>query len=378
MIRRDSSSGRRSVARDPLVTFVRESGLFPLCRRGHLNLYQPFVERSLSLVRPGGRVGLVVPWGFAVDDGAGALRSALVDAGALDTIVGFDNARGLFPIHRGLRFAMVVAAPGGARRDIHARFGVTTAEAIQEMTAAADDPLPIHLSAEAVAEVGGPSRRIPDLRDDDGMAWLLAVMRAHPAIGSADGWQARFSRELNATDDRDAFGTKPGSGVLPVFDGKHISPFVVNVDQCERFIRAQTAERRLPDRRFSRPRLAYRDVSGVGNQFTLIAAVMPAGVVTTHTLFCLRNELPIEQQHFLCGVFNSAVLNRVVRLLMGSHVTTSLVEQLPAPRWEATPAQRRIASIAARLAAPGLGRAVRTRLIGRLNQDISELYLRGV
>jgi hypothetical protein len=116
MVRRDNASGRQGLARDPIVKFVRESGLFPLCQRGHLNLYQPFVERSLSLVRPGGRVGLIVPWGFAVDDGASALRSALVDAGALDTIVGFDNARGLFPIHRGLRFAVMVAAPGGAPR----------------------------------------------------------------------------------------------------------------------------------------------------------------------------------------------------------------------------------------------------------------------
>ena len=47
-------------------------------------------------MRPGGRVGLIVPWGFAVDDGAGPIRTALVDSGALDTIVGFDNARGLF------------------------------------------------------------------------------------------------------------------------------------------------------------------------------------------------------------------------------------------------------------------------------------------
>lgn len=374
MVRRDSASGRRSAARDPLVTFVRGSGLFPLCRRGHLNLYQPFVERSLSLVRPTGRVGLVVPWGFAVDDGAGALRSALVDAGALDTIVGFDNARGLFPIHRGLRFAVVVAAPGGPRRDARARFGVTTADAIQQMTATADDPWPIQLSSEALAEVGGPSRRIPDLRRDDDMAWLLDVMRAHPPVGSADGWQARFSRELNATDDRDAFVAMRIPGALPVADGKHIAPFVAHVDQCERFIKADTARQRLPDGRFTRPRVAYRDVSGVGNHFTLIAAVMPAGVVTTHTLFCLRNELPIEQQHFLCGVFNSAVLNRVVRLLMGSHVTTSLVEQLPVPLWSATPAQRRIARVAARLAGAGLRDAVRERLTDRLNQAVAAQY----
>ena len=51
---------------------------------------------------------------------------------------------------------------------------------------------------------------------------------------------------------------------------------------------------------------------------------MPGGVVTTHTLFCLRTPLPLSRQHFLCGVFNLYVLNAVVRLLMGGHVTTSL------------------------------------------------------
>ncbi len=373
VVRRGNTSGRQRQARDPLVTFVRESGLFPLCQRGHLNLYQPFVERSLSLVRPGGRVGLIVPWGFAVDDGATALRSALVDAGALDTIVGFDNARGLFPIHRGVRFAVVIAAPGGRPRDIRARFGVATTNTIEEMTAAHDEPLPLQLETGFVASVGGRTRRLPDLRGPGDAEWLAAVIGAHPPLGAADGWQARFSRELNATDDKKLFTARRNGHTLPVADGKHIEPFLAHPDRSKRFILASAARRRFPDDRFTRPRLVYRDVSGVGNQFTLIAAVMPAGVVTTHTLFCLRNDLPVEQQHFLCGVLNSNLLNRVVRLLMGSHVTTSLMEQLPVPRWTNSAAHRRVAALAARLSAPGRS-ATRNRLTGRLNSQIEDLY----
>lgn len=374
MVRRDSGSGRKGLVQDPIVKFVRESGLFPHCGHGHLNLYQPFIERSLTLVRPGGRVGLIVPWGFAVDDGAGAMRTALVDAGALDTIVGFDNARGLFPIHRGLRFAVIVAASGGAPRDTRARFGLASTDAIEELTASGDEPLPIQLSAEVLARIGGRTRRIPDLRSDEDLTWLSHVMRAHPAIGAREGWGARFSRELNASDDRHAFSPTRSRGSLPVADGKHIAPFQVHVDRCERFIPAQVARQRLPDARFERPRLVYRDVSGVGNRFTLVAAVMPARVVTTHTLFCLRNDLPLLQQHFLCGVFNSDLLNRVVRLLMGSHVTTSLVESLPVPRWEDRPVHRRISRIAARLAEPGLDDRARSRLLVHLNDDVGALY----
>jgi hypothetical protein len=374
MVRRDQMSGRTGSARDPVVAFVRESGLFPLCRRGHLNLYQPFIERSLALTRPGGRVGLIVPWGFAVDDGAAGLRTALIDAGAIDTIVGLDNARGLFPIHRGLRFAVMVATPGGAPRDTAAHFGLSTTEAIEALTASQDEPLPARLSAQILAKVGGPGRRIPDLRNDGDLAWLSAVMAAHPAIGAAQGWQVRFSRELNATDDRDTFTHTRGRDGLPVADGKHIGPFVVHLGRCERFIPASEAQQQLPDGRFLRPRLVYRDVSGVGNRFTLVAAVMPAGAVTTHTLFCLRNDLPLLQQHFLCGIFNSALMNRVVRLLMGSHVTTSLVEGLPVPRWANTLAQRRISRLAKRLAAPDLSDRARERLLVQLNHNVEAFY----
>lgn len=374
MVRRDDAATRKDTGRDPLVTFVRESGLFPLCHRGHLNLYQPFVERSLALVRRGGRVGLIVPWGFAVDDGAAGLRSAMVDAGALDTIVGCDNARGLFPVHRGLRFAVIVATPGGPPHDTHARFGVATTEALEVMTASQGEALTIRLDGASLARLGGPTRRIPDLRHADDRPWLARVMDAHPPIGAANGWQARFSRELNATDDRDAFSETAGRDRLPVADGKHIEPFVVHADSCNRFIARRAAQERLPEGGFTRQRLVYRDVSGVGNRFTLIAALMPAGVVTTHTLFCLRGVWPPEHLHFLCGVFNSAVLNRVVRLLMGSHVTTSLVEQLPVPRWARTAHHIRIAAAAARLASPFLTSPARTRLVRRLNSDVDVLY----
>ena len=117
-------------------------------------------------------------------------------------------------------------------------------------------------------------------------------------------------------------------------------------------------------------RLGYRDVSGPGNRYALIAAMIPANVVTTHTLFCLRNGFTTTQQYFLCGLFNSASVNTIVRLLMGGHVTTGLVEGLPIPRWEGTPGQLRIAELAERLAGnPGDNAA-----LTKLNESVAALY----
>ena len=83
MLRREAgragSLGREEKSRAGTREFLRESGLYPSCDRGHLNLYQPFLERALSIARPGGRVGLVLPWGLASDEGAQSLRARLFD-----------------------------------------------------------------------------------------------------------------------------------------------------------------------------------------------------------------------------------------------------------------------------------------------------------
>ena len=318
---------------DQLTRFVRESGVYRRCGRGHLNLYQPFLERALSICRKGGRIGVIVPWGLAVDDGAARLRQGLVNGDGLETFVGLDNALGLFPIHRGVRFAVVVAQPGRSSDEIRARFGVRTSSELDALPGRdnpRDSSYPVRFTGESLRRLGGPMVRVPDVRHREDLALLERLMCDFPALGSAGGWAARFGRELNASDDRGSFGP---SG-LPVLEGKHLEPFRVDRARATLHIQPDAAARLLPDGRFMRQRLAYRDVSGVGNMRSLIAAVLPANVVTTHTVFCLRTPVSLEASHFLCGILNSFVMNLVVRMLMGGHVTTSLAEQLPVPVWD--------------------------------------------
>ncbi len=348
MLRQDTANPRTPTA--SLVRFIRDSGVYAHCGGGHVNLYQPFLERALQLARPCGRVGLVLPWGLAVDDGAAALRAQLLDRCATDTVVGLDNGGGLFPIHRGLRFLALTTSPGRATDTVRARFGVKTDADLHALPDAADESAnpdaayPIRLTPALVGRIGGRTRRIPDARDGRDVDLLEAVTSRFPALADAAGWNARFGRELNATEDRRHFS----AAGLPVIGGRHIQPFVVDAEAASDRIAPATAARLLPGGGYRRPRLAYRDVSGVGNRLALIAAIVPAQVVTTHTLFCLRTPAPGEAQEFLCALLNSDVLNAVARLLMGGHLTTSLVESLPAPAWTGSRAQRRTAALARR------------------------------
>ena len=102
-----------------------------------------------------------------------------------------------------------------------------------------------------------------------------------------------------------------------------------------------------------RARLAYRDVASATNRLTLIAAIVPARAVTTHTLFCLRTPLALPDQRVLCALLNSYVANYLVRLRVNTHVTVSLVSRLPVPFLR--PAHPHFARLAACAEALALG-----------------------
>jgi hypothetical protein len=169
---------------------------------------------------------------------------------------------------------------------------------------------------------------IPYLRSHDELRLLEKLWRRAPSV-SADGWGARFGRELNATDDRDILHMDPTG--LPVLEGKHVDPFCVHVERATRFVALEEARRRLPAEPFARARLAYRDVASATNERTLIAAVVPAAVVTTHTLFCCRTAMDDTSQYALCALLNSLVANWLVRRWVSTHVTVALLERLPVP-----------------------------------------------
>ena len=77
--------------------------------------------------------------------------------------------------------------------------------------------------------------------------------------------------------------------------------------------------------------------------------MLPPGTATTHTVFCLRTSLPRDAQNFLCALFNSFVVNYLVRLRVTTHVTTAIVERLPIPRFGDVPDALEIVRIATAL-----------------------------
>lgn len=329
MVRGDSGvaatrEGRRDSAR-MLAGFVREAGVYQVAPGAHVNRYQLFVERALQLTRRGGRIGLILPAGAVADAGAAGLRRHLFDRASVDSVTGLDNRHGIFPIHRGVRFVMLAGTTGRATTQLECRFGLSRVEELEGAWRA-----PLMLTRRFLSRLSGDDDLgIPELVTARDLAIVERVAAEVPRLGAADGWHVRFGRELNASDDRDGFAPFSGSSLTrPVLEGKQIEPFRVSVERS-RFELA--AESRLSSRAPRRARLAYRDVASASNRLTLIAAIVPARCVTTHTLFCLKTPLPFDAQHVLCALLNSFVANYLIRMRVNTHVTASLMSRLPVP-----------------------------------------------
>jgi hypothetical protein len=352
MIRADTgSSNSRAQARtagSALIRFTRDSGVYSAQSAGHANRYQLFLERSIALTKSGGRIGMVLPSGLATDEGSASLRRHLFAQCDVDALVGFENRRGVFPIHRSVRFLLVTAARGAPTRTIACRLGEhnpSSLDAISDLPAGTSPGFPVRLTPALLQRLSGDGLAIPDVRGPVDVAILERAAALFPQLGSHEGWTARFGRELNVTDDREHFGP-PGRG-LPVVEGKQIDPFRVDLQAARFSLTPTKAKRLLESARYSRRRLGYRDVAGATNRLTLIAAILPAGCVSTHTVFCLRTALSRLEQECLCGLFNSFVLNYFVRLRVTTHVTTAVVERLPVPARDTRPrALRGIAALA--------------------------------
>jgi hypothetical protein len=358
VLRGDSGgASARSAARaagSQLTAFTREAGIYRLQGDGHANLYQLFLERALMLLRAGGRLGFVLPWGFAIDRGSAPLRRAVLDRTHVDSLVSVENRDGVFPIHRGLKFLLIAASNQGPTAHLPCRFGIRSPAALDELPDIGGHGLAIMLPRAVVEKFDGPSLAIPEVRTAMDLEILTQIAFDCRAVGDPEGWNVHFGRELNATEDSGHFvrSTRKADG-MPVLEGKHVRPFAVDSEAASFRIARSTAARLLSDdERFARNRLAYRDVAASTNRLTLIAAIVPAGTVTTHTLFCIKEDLTLKDQRYLCGIFNSFVANFLVRLRVNTHVSAAVIDRIPIPKPRPGDARMKdVARLAAKLAA---------------------------
>lgn len=203
--------------------FVRQSGRYPLCGKGDVNMYALFAEHNWRALAPSGRAGFIVPSGIATDATTRDYFQAIVKSRALRSMWEFEN-EGFFTAGKGhmLRFALTTLS---GRHDPS-----PIADFLFQGLAIADVDDPdrhFSLTAADIETLNPNTGTCPIFRTKRDASITLAVYRRAGVLwreGEPDGnpWGLRFLSMFHMTNDSGLFRTLAelaSAGWTPEADG---------------------------------------------------------------------------------------------------------------------------------------------------------------
>ena len=180
-------------------------------------------------------------------------------------------------------------------------------------------------------------------------------------------WKIRFQREFHMTFDANLFNEQKNGYIL--FEGKMIHQFTNQylepnywiepkkgedvlrqrqkfrvVAEMRKLTKKKKDELELPEIKIDSHfyRLGWRDVTNAVDYRTMICTILPPNVFLEQTISYLRpnyfdgkefhQALTLKETLYLCGMFNSLVLDFIIRHRVGLHATMSIVYEMPIPR----------------------------------------------
>jgi hypothetical protein len=351
---------------EAVSAFLRHSGRFPLTARGDINTYPLFAELGRSLLRPTGRLGLILPTGIATDDSNKHFFATVVDKRQLVALLDFENREGLFPaVDSRLKFSVFILR--GAPDPAKLLFFATRAEQ-------AEDPnRPFALSAEDFARLNPNTRTCPVFRTRHDADLTRALYQRIPILWrenpEENPWRISFARLFDMANDSHLFRTgaeleaqgftrvanryaQGSTAYLPLYEGKllwhydHRYATFAGGDSREvtpaeharpdflirprYWVPATEVEKRLADQTWERRWLmGFRRVARATDERTLIAGLMPYTGVG-HSAPLLLAHQPGPQILALIANLTSLVLDYVARQKVGgTNLNFHYIKQFP-------------------------------------------------
>ncbi len=193
-------------ARDRTKGFA--DSLHPFRHQGSadVNLYKLFLETAHVLLKPGGRLGFVVPSGLYSDNGTGALRRLFIEHCRWEWLFGIENRDKIFPIDSRFKFNPVVVKKGDATEAIHTVFMRRNLDDWERA-----EELATPYTRQQVERFSPKSRAILEIQSKRDLEILEKIYANSVLLGDEgpDGWGIRYAREFDMTNDSHLFPPRP-------------------------------------------------------------------------------------------------------------------------------------------------------------------------
>jgi hypothetical protein len=345
--------------------FFRNSGLYPLCGCGDVNLYAVFAEGMRERRRDSGTLGIVVPTALVTDTTTQNFFISIVSSQELDSLFDFSNEKGLFIAVRGHQQFSLLTLSGRKCKISQPKFGFffTDVSELQE------EGRVYSLSKDDINAVNPNTATAPvfrNNRDAEIMRHIYArldvLIRDSPL---SNPWGIRFLRMFDVSSDSTHFKTiqdfdpvNPNTNeYLPLFDSKMAQQYNHRAagighsgHQFRKISKEQSSLEDLKNPTY-RPELLYyvpkremekriigwdkhwflgfKDITGTTSVRLASFSIIPRYGVGHPFPLVLASGGAIEHA-MLLGVLNSLAIEYVLRQkLQGLHLTYYYLKQLP-------------------------------------------------
>ena len=361
---------------------LRNSGRYPLCGRGDINVYAVFAEGMRSVLGLGGRMGAVLPSGIATDDTTKFFFQDVVQRNSLRSLFDFENRKGLFPaVDSRMKFCLFTsgsaqaAAVGRPPPPAEFAFFCLGVEDLRNpdkrFALSAEDisllnpntrTCPIFRSrrdaelALSIRRRVGIWKRIEGEREDS--SWGLAIRRVIDINLQAKILRDEESLASRMAKDGSGGFSAPSERYVRLYEGKMINLFhhrfadaytvaigqrsgratEVDSEQLANPLRLAgsrywVAEQEVADS-LSKWKyqwlFTYMDVCSVTNERTVIGTIIPWSAPTFSLRVLAETSATPSDVACLCGNFGSFSFDYYVRQFVGGlHLSDYIMHQMP-------------------------------------------------
>ena len=297
---------------------------------GNLDLFRLFAERNIDLAAADGAIGVLMPSAFHANEGATGIRRLYLQETDMRWCLSFENRRRIFAIDGRFKFDLIVAHRPGPTSSLRCGFYLDHIEDVGDPRKIMNYPM------DFLRVSGGSSLTPMELRGDTD---LRIAERFFAQPDRLKAWclerHIRFGCDLHMTADAGCFQQADAASFI-LHEGKTFHQYTDIWDAKPRYSVAPEALRPATAEAARHYRLAFRDIARSNDERTMIASIVPPGVVFGHTGTVERSpsDRKIADALVLCALFNSFPFDWLVRQKAATHVSLHLLDALPVPSFD--------------------------------------------
>ena len=339
--------------RDEVANYSRRLlARYPDLSNGEPDLYIAFTDFFFDLCKGQGVVAALIPGGLIRSQGTQAMRQKIFDASQSVLLSIIDNRARFFSIDTRFKFLAVSLTKADSEKSkrepitlLHERGTSTGLETTGMAT----------IGRAALAAVRD-DLSLPEVRSV--AEWRLFSKIAKAGVSWEEpgcGWSPKFCREVDMTKERPKFLSRSTAGALPLVEGRMVQAHRFGVKghvtgtgrsalweafpiggSClspQFWIRPSDMPR-ANQHRADLLRVGFCDIAGQTNERSLMAALIPAGVVCGNKVPTILFPDDPSEDRLLAwvSIANSFVFDWMLRRVLTTTVNYFLLQSIPMPK----------------------------------------------